>query len=34
MMKLVRVAFGIKAGEVARGGTRFVPGLVRQVLKK
>ncbi|MDX2395024.1 MULTISPECIES: hypothetical protein [unclassified Streptomyces] len=34
MMKLVRVAFGIKAGEVARSGTRFVPGLVRQILKK
>ncbi|MEU5341081.1 MULTISPECIES: hypothetical protein [unclassified Streptomyces] len=34
MMKLVRVAFGIKAGEVARGGMKFVPGLVRQVLKK
>ncbi|MFF3014856.1 hypothetical protein [Streptomyces sp. NPDC057939] len=34
MMKLVRVAFGIKAGEVARSGTRFIPGLVRQVLKK
>ncbi|MFE6054059.1 hypothetical protein ACFQ6N_25180 [Kitasatospora sp. NPDC056446] len=34
MMKLVRVAFGIKAGEVARGSLKFVPGLVRQVLKK
>ncbi|UFR04451.1 hypothetical protein KBP30_26270 [Streptomyces sp. Go40/10] len=34
VMKLVRVAFGIKAGEVARGGLKFVPGLVRQVLKK
>lgn len=34
MMKLVRVAFGIKAGEVARSSTKFVPGLVRQVLKK
>jgi uncharacterized protein (DUF697 family) len=34
MMKLIRVAFGIKAGEVARGGMKFVPGLVRQVLKK
>lgn len=34
MMKLVRVAFGIKAGEVARTGMRFVPGVVRQVLKK
>ncbi|WP_405724227.1 TerB family tellurite resistance protein [Streptomyces sp. NBC_00028] len=34
MMKLVRVAFGIKAGEVARGSMKFVPGLVRQVLKK
>ncbi len=34
MMKLVRVAFGIKAGGVARGSMRFVPGLVRQVLKK
>ena len=34
MMTLVRVAFGIKAGEVARGSLKFVPGLVRQVLKK
>ncbi|WP_447004073.1 hypothetical protein ACRAKI_31230 [Saccharothrix isguenensis] len=34
MMKLVQVAFGIKAGEVARGSLKFVPGLVRQVLKK
>ncbi|MGW4112553.1 hypothetical protein ACWEFJ_16895 [Actinosynnema sp. NPDC004786] len=35
MMKLVRVAFGIKAGEIARGGlVKFAPGLVRQVLKK
>jgi uncharacterized protein (DUF697 family) len=34
MMKLVRVAFGIKAGEVARSSIKFVPGLVRQVLKK
>ncbi|SFR03646.1 hypothetical protein SAMN04488564_102363 [Lentzea waywayandensis] len=34
MMKLVRVAFGIKAGEVARGTIRFVPSVVRQVLKK
>lgn len=34
MMKLVRVAFGIKAGEVARTSMRFVPGVVRQVLKK
>ncbi|GGS45573.1 hypothetical protein [Streptomyces cinerochromogenes] len=34
VMKLVRVAFGIKAGEVARGGLKFVPGMVRQVLKK
>lgn len=34
MLKLVRVAFGIKAGEVARGSMKFVPGLVRQVLKK
>ncbi|MFI2215050.1 hypothetical protein [Streptomyces sp. NPDC020141] len=34
MMKLVRVAFGIKAGEVARGSMKFVPGLVRQALKK
>lgn len=34
MMKLIQVAFGIKAGEITRGGLRFVPGLVRQVLKK
>jgi hypothetical protein len=34
MMKLVRVAFGIKAGEVARSSLKFVPGAVRQVLKK
>lgn len=34
MMKLVRVAFGIKAGEVARTSMRFVPGVVRQILKK
>lgn len=33
-MKLVRVALGIKAGEVARVSLKFVPGLVRQVLKK
>lgn len=34
VMKLVRVAFGIKAGEVARGSLKLVPGLVRQALKK
>ncbi|SMD23907.1 hypothetical protein [Lentzea albidocapillata] len=34
MMKLVRVAFGIKAGEAARSSLKFVPGVVRQVLKK
>ncbi|NKZ05479.1 TerB family tellurite resistance protein [Actinomadura latina] len=35
MWKLIRVAFGIKAGEATRGGLiKFVPGLVRQVLKK
>lgn len=34
MMKLVRVAFGIKAGETARGSLKFVPALVRQVIKK
>lgn len=35
MWKLIRVAFGIKAGEAARSGvTKFVPGVVRQVLKK
>lgn len=34
MMKLVRVAFGIKAGEVARSSLKFVPGVVRQALKK
>ncbi|OLT28356.1 hypothetical protein BJF79_11025 [Actinomadura sp. CNU-125] len=35
MLKLIRVAFGIKAGEAVRSGvTKFVPGLVRQVLKK
>ncbi|MGW1327903.1 hypothetical protein ACWD64_35880 [Streptomyces antibioticus] len=34
MMKLVQVAFGIKAGEVARSSMKFVPSLVRQVLKK
>ncbi len=34
MMKLIRVALGIKAGEVARTSMRFVPGVVRQVIKK
>ncbi|MFF3527182.1 hypothetical protein ACFYX5_10955 [Streptomyces rubiginosohelvolus] len=34
MMKLVRVAFDIKAGEAARGSMKFVPVLVRQFLKK
>jgi hypothetical protein len=33
-MKLVRVAFGMEAGEVARSSMKFVRGLVRQVLKK
>ncbi|MFA1543487.1 hypothetical protein [Actinomadura monticuli] len=35
MLKLIRVAFDIKAGEVTRSGVaKFIPGLVRQVLKK
>ncbi|GAA1376647.1 hypothetical protein [Catellatospora chokoriensis] len=34
MMKVVRVAFGVKSGEVARSSMKFVPSLVRQVLKK
>ncbi|MFY1692827.1 hypothetical protein [Plantactinospora sp. WMMB782] len=35
LWKLVRVAFAIKTGEVARtGATKFVPGVVRQVVKK
>jgi hypothetical protein len=35
LWKLVRVAFAIKTGEAARtGATKFVPGVVRQVVKK
>ncbi|GAA2669446.1 MULTISPECIES: hypothetical protein [Actinosynnema] len=34
VLKLVRVAFGVKAGETARGTMKFVPGVVRQVLRK
>jgi tellurite resistance protein len=34
MMKIVRVAIGVKSGQVARTSMKFVPDLVRQVLKK